>query len=376
MQTTDVVVIGGGIIGCSIAYHLRKIGINVVVVEQGEIGSGASLAATGLLAPIRPFLSPDRSLMQLQLAGIQTLKSLVPELEVDSGISTEFTQTGTLRLNDLPQDHSLDNWIKRWNEIGYPIEMLTDDKLFTLEPGLSPIFHRAIYNSHEPQINAQKLIAAYVSVAKRLGALFLSHQPVQGFIYQGNKVMGVHTLKGDIVCDRLVIAAGAWSGLCMQWLNMHIPVRPLKGQSILLPQSPLPIRHILFHEGMYIAPKSNGTIIVGATQEDTGFDDSIDAGSTSKLVDFAYRLIPSLSSCPVRRIVTGLRPSTTDHNPIIGVVPNWNNVTLATGHGGFGILLSAITGQSIADLIVTGKTSQIIRTFAPDRFSSSFIYAA
>lgn len=358
-QRTDVVIIGGGAIGCSIAYQLRKRSVDAIVVDQGEIGEGASSAATGLLAPIRPFLRSDNPYMKLQLAGLRLFSSLVPELEADSGIVTEYTPTGTLRIVHLPQEQRVHKWISEWQQAGFPIELLIEDLLHQREPLLALDIVGAIYNPQEPQINAQKLVKAYATAALHLGAQLLAHTSATGILRQGNKVTGVRTTYEDIHCKYLVVAAGAWSTLCSDWLSIVIPVRPLRGQSLSL-LSVSPLHHILFSEQVYLAPRVDGTIIVGTTQEDVGFDSSVTSEGIAFLLDAASKVAPSLAKSTVKNVWAGLRPRTPDTRPIIGTVPQWENVILASGHGGFGILLSIVTGQAVADLVVTGQLPSII----------------
>ena len=150
-----------------------------------------------------------------------------------------------------------------------------------------------------------------------------------------------------------------------------MPVSPQRGQILSLkqPLPPLPsLQHIVFGEAAYLAPKSGNTIIVGATREEVGFDKHLTTGGLAWLLNTAIRLTPSLESCAIDRLWTGLRPKTPDQQPILGAAPNWENVALAVGHGSVGIMLSAITGQTIAELVTTGRTPEIVRGFGVEGF--------
>lgn len=369
MGITDVVIIGGGVIGCSIAYQLRKRGAEVAVLDQGAIGAGASRAATGLLAPIRPFLRRDNSYMALQLAGLRQFPALVPELEAESGIAIEYQQIGTLRVVDLKQAGRLNKWIEDWRGAGYHVELLVGENLKQREPGLAPTVTAAIYNADEPQVNATKLVSAYHRAAANKGVTFLAQRQVSGLLRQGRKVVGVATAQGDIACGSLVIAAGAWSAFCCDWLGVALAVRPLRGQSLAL-QLATPLHHILFGEGIYMAPKMDGSVIVGATQEEAGFDATITPEGIASLMRAVEAVAPSLATSAVKSAWAGLRPRTPDRRPIIGLLPGWENVVIASGHGGFGMLLSSVTGQTVAEFIVTGQIPSVILPFAFERFSS------
>jgi glycine oxidase len=150
-----------------------------------------------------------------------------------------------------------------------------------------------------------------------------------------------------------------------------LPIIPQRGQLLSLRQPSEPIRHILIGNGIYIAPKRDATVIVGATKEEVGFDNRVTVGGVHWLLESAVKLVPALEQCSVERMWAGLRPKTPDNAPVLGNVPGWDNVIMATGHNSVGILLSAITGRAITELVVTGLTPEIIRPFSPDRFIHS-----
>ncbi|MFL5652761.1 MAG: glycine oxidase ThiO [Ktedonobacteraceae bacterium] len=371
-HSADVLIVGGGIIGCSIAYFLRKRGIEVIVLEKGHIGAQASSAAAGLLAPIRP-LSQRDPFKALQLAGLTRFSSLVPELEAVSGINVGYEQTGTLRLLPGEKVVPVYTWAEAWRRSGYHIEVLTPAETYKREPLLSPELHGAVSIADEAQVVPVQLVQAYAQAALNLGAMLYAHTEVVTLQRSetGNRITGVRTDQGDLLtCNQLIIAAGAWSAKVGTWLGLTFPVRPVRGELIALQQPSSPLHHIIFDEGIfdediYIAPKPNGTIVVGATKADLGFDTSVSAGGALHLLNVATPLMPALAHCSIERMWAGLRPKTLDSRPLLGPLPSWENVSIASGHGGFGILLSAITGETIAELITTGQAPEIIRPFTP-----------
>jgi len=369
-QITDVVIIGGGIIGCAVAYQLRKQGVDVVVVDKGEIGGEASSAATGLLAPIRPFLKPQNSYLSLQLASLALFPSLVPELESVSGIAIEFERTGTLRVVQARQETRLRAWMQDWQQRGFPIELLTGNELHRQEPALASHIATAIYNPDEPQLNAAQLMNAYARAVENLGTILLTHTEVTGILRRGKRITSISVPQGEIACEHLVIAAGAWSAICGNWLDLAIPVQPLRGQSLALFQPASPVQHIIFGERVYLAPKPDGSIFVGATRDNVGFDCSTTVEGITWLRDAVMRLAPGIDTGSIKRAWAGLRPQTPDTWPILGSAPGWENVFLACGHGGFGILLSAITGQVAAEAIITGQSPLLIQPFGLQRFAT------
>jgi glycine oxidase len=370
--SADVLIVGGGIIGCSIAYFLRKQDVEVIVLERGEIGAQASSAAAGLLAPIRPLCQRD-PFKALQLAGLARFSSFVPELEAISGVTVGYEPTGTLRLLPAEKLDAVQAWAEVWQRAGYHIEMLTSEEVYEREPHLSPGLLGAVSIADEAQVVPVQLVQAYAQAALNQGAHLYNHTEVVALQRSetGKRITGVRTDRGDLLtCHQLILAAGSWSAQCGTWLGLTFPVRPVRGELIALQQPSLPIRHIIFDEGIvdediYIAPKPNGTVVVGATKADVGFDTSVSAGGALHLLQVATQLLPALAYCSIQRMWAGLRPKTLDSRPLLGPIPSWENVVIASGHGGFGVLLSAITGETVAELVTTGTVPEIIQPFVP-----------
>jgi glycine oxidase len=372
-KSTDVVIVGGGVIGCAIAYFLRKRNIGVTVLERGEVGAQASNAAAGLLAPLGPLPGPG-PLADLLLGSFALFPALVAELEDASGIRVEYERTGALRtVRNAKRVAGLRKRMEEWQPLGLQMYWLSGDEARQREPLLAPEICGAIYAPEESQVRAPLLVKAFAQAATRLGAVFYSHGEIKGLQRHGTRVTGVYTSEGEtIACDHLVIAAGAWAARCGDWLGFDLPVSPLRGQILSLRQAglpTLPLRHIVFGEAAYLAPKEDGTIVVGATKEEVGFDAGITADGVIWLLETARKLTPALGRSSVEAIWAGLRPKTLDGQPILGAAPEWENVTLATGHNSVGVLLSAITGQTIAELVATGRTPGVIVPFALTRFN-------
>ncbi len=356
-------------IGCGIAYYLCKAGTEVMVVDADEIGAGASSAAAGLLAPLGPLPGPG-PFADLLLAGFDLFPSLVTELEETTGIELEYEQTGALRVvRDAKRVPNLRKRLKAWQPLGLQTDWLSGEESRQREPLLTPEITAAVYAPEESQILAPRVVQAYAQAAAKKGALFFTSARVTGITRHKTRVTGVQTSEGEAIrCNHLVIAAGAWSARCGEWLNISLPVSPQRGQMLALRQSCPSLHHIIFGEAAYLVPRKDGTIVVGATKDEAGFDRQLTAGGVRWLLDTAMRLIPSLEYSAIERLWTGLRPKTPDQRPILGSAPGWENVTLATGHGSVGILLSAITGQAIAELVTTGKAPEIVEAFAVERF--------
>jgi glycine oxidase len=368
-RTTDVLVLGGGVIGCSVAYHLAKAGVEVLVVDQGEVGGQASSAAAGLLAPLLPF-SSSPEFVELLLASFALFPALVPELEAASGSCIYFERTGALRTaNNAKGVARLQRHLDSWRSWGFQPSLLTGDGARSIEPALSPGICGAVFAPEEAQLKAPALVNAFARAAANTGAAFREHTEVVSLQCRSGRVTGVLTAQGETLsCNHLVVAAGAWSAIGGAWLGLDVPVRPLRGQILLLRQPSSPIRHILFGEGIYLAPKAGDTVLVGATKDDVGFDTRTTPEGMAWLREAAARLVPALEGSELAAAWAGLRPKTPDGQPILGPVPDWGNVTIATGHNAFGMTLSAITGQLMARLVMTADTPDLLRPFSPLRF--------
>jgi glycine oxidase len=370
LKTTDVVIVGGGVIGCAIAYFLRKMQVDVLLLEQGEIGGQASGAAAGLLAPLGPLSGPG-PFADLVLAGFSSLTSLVPELEDSSGIRIGYEQTGALRTVRNPKRVAhLKKRLASWQTLGLQLYWLSGEEACQHEPLLTPDICAAIYAPEESQIQALCVVQAFARAAQRAGAHIYPHQEIKQFLTHDAKVTGVITAQGEsIACDQLIIASGAWASQCSTLLNVTLPIHPLHGQLLSLPQTLPQLKHIVFGEAAYLIPRGN-TILVGATKEEMGFDLTVTEHGTFWLHETAARLIPMLTDSKIQAAWAGLRPKTPDNHPILGFLAPWENVLIAAGHNSVGIILSAITGQCMAEMATTGHMPSLIQPFSIDRFGS------
>lgn len=341
-----------------------------MVVDQGEIGAQASSAAVGLLAPLVPFDNED--FVPFLLASWALFPTLVPELEAASGLAIAYQQTGSLHtINHAKRVARLEQQMHKWQRWGFHTVWLTGDEARACEPVLSERVCAAVAAPQEGQIHPSSLVAAFATAARNKGAFLCPQSGVTGLETKGTHVTGAALSTGEAVaCDSLVIAAGAWSSQrWQQWLGVPIPVRPVRGQALALHQpAATPLTHILFGEGVYLAPRLDETVVIGATTDEAGFDTRVTEEKIAFLLASAHRLVPALQACSLVRAWAGLRPRTADSRPILGRVPRWENVVLSTGHGAFGITLSPLSGLAMTELLMTGQTPEVLRPFSLDRF--------
>jgi glycine oxidase len=368
-RSSDVVIIGAGVIGCSIAYFLSKAGIQVSILERGEIAAESSSAAAGLLAPLAVITGP-RAGAELYLASWSITGEVMAEIEAASGVPIEYQQTGALHLvTNADEQAELRSYAQAWQARGAEITWLTRDDLREYEPVLNPTIEGALYIPHATSIRPRLVTRAYAEAARKLGTQIYEHCEVTGFECSDGKVTAVQTAQGEnIACQRVVIATGAWSAQIGNSLGLSIPVVPARGQILALKQPETPLKHTVFGLDVYLVPKLDNTIYVGATVEQVGFDKSNTAGAIVWLLSSAIQLVPELERAAIANIWSGLRPLSRDSYPILGTAPGFENVILATGHGQGGFELSAITGRTITELITTGQMPALIQPFHLERF--------
>ena len=233
---------------------------------------------------------------------------------------------------------------------------------------LAPDVCAAIYAPEESHIQATAVVRAFARAAQLLGANIYEQQEVSHLLTDNGRVMSVCTTQEEtIVCNQIILASGAWAAQCAAWLAVTLPIQPLHGQLLALPQTPERLKHIIFGNAGYLLPRGD-KLLVGATKEDRGFDATVTDEATSWLYETATQLIPALKESKIQASWSGLRPKTPDSHPIIGFLPPWENVLIAAGHNSVGVILSAITGQGIAEMTTTGVVPPLFRPFSAERF--------
>ncbi len=368
--TTDVVIIGGGIIGCAIAYYLRKQHVDVVLLERDRLGGQASGAAAGLLAPLGPLSGPG-PFADLVLAGFASLLALLPELEEHNGIRMSYERTGALRVvRDRKLVARLQKRMHSWQPLGLQLYWLNAEEARQREPLLAPDVCAAVYAPEESQVQASSVVQAFAHAAGQMGANIYEGQEVSGLLTDNMRVTGVRTTQGETIsCSRIILASGAWAAQCAALLNVSLPIQPLHGQLLSLPQPSPQLRHIIFGNAGYLIPRGN-LLLVGATKDDRGFNAAVTEQGTSWLYQTAMGLVPALNERKIQATWAGLRPHTPDSHPIVSFLQPWENVILAAGHNSVGVILSAITGQGVAEMVTMGTVPPLWKPFSADRFVS------
>jgi glycine oxidase len=371
----DVLVVGGGVIGLSCAWRAAQRGARVAVLERGEPGRGATRVAAGMLAPVGELSFGEPELLELTLAAARRYPEFVADLEAASGTSTGYERLGALHVAlDRDEAAQLRRVHDLQRSLGLEAEWLAPRGCRDLEPGLTPSFHGGVFAAGEAAVDPRALTRALVAACVSEGVEIRAGCEVLDAILAEKRIAGVRVGKRadydlehytrtaadrELRAETVVLAGGAWSGAA-EWLPEHArpPVRPVKGQVLELGRrdGEPPAHRILASERVYLVPRGDGRLIVGATVEEMGFDTAVTAGGVHELLREAYRLLPDVAEMELLGAVAGLRPGTPNNLPIVGPGAI-EGLVLATGHYRNGILLAPLAAAAVADLLAGAPNS-------------------
>ena len=355
MKTWDVIVVGGGIVGLSLAIALRKRGVRVLVLERGEPGREASYAAAGMLADCT--LETPAALQALATASARMYPEFVHELQDESGMKVDLREHGTILLIS-PEHVSERSAFYAENSLPAPLS--------ELEPAISGMNIPAVYLK-ERSVDPRALVAAALKAAKHRGVDISSGATVTDILLSSGRAAGVRTKKTQYGAPCVVNCAGAWAGT---FSTHRFPTRPVKGQMLaVVCSSPNVLRHVIRAPEVYIVPRTDGRILIGSTLENAGFDKRTNADTIHCMHQKAIRIAPALGQARILEAWAGLRPGTPDDLPILGATST-PGYFVATGHFRDGILLTAVTAYVMAQVITGLKPDYDISMFDPARFQN------
>ncbi len=388
-QVFDTVVIGAGVVGGAVAYYLSKEGQKVCLMDRESVGSGASAHGHGVLSLVGKDFIPGAH-FQLGLAGKELFPDFVAAVTEDSGIDPMFHEKQGVSLALVEEERGIYEEALTWQRDYVPMQWLEPEDIRRLEPRITPDALGGVLYRHG-QVDGYRLSLATAQAVERLGGAVLLREAT-GLVAQGRRVTGVAYPGGQVSADAVVIAMGAWSEAARIWLQFPVPVRPLHGQVLQVRPAGDPIE-IFITTGRHgpIFPRRDGVVLVGSIggvsmsgldvdtahvfdPRETGpweYDLQPSEWGRNFMLEQVLKIMPALEDAEVLAHLAGVRPLCADRMPLIGAVPGWQGVYLATGHGTKGIHLSGITGRVLADLMVRGETAaaQDAEAFSPARFA-------
>jgi glycine oxidase len=364
----DVIVIGAGAIGTSIAYQLAKAGVRVTVVDRGQVGGGATGASAGMIQ-----INPDRrtptALTTLETESARLFPSLTAELRERTGMDVGYRPLPLLHLALHAEEEPSLRAHRAWQaDHGVAVAWLDRTAALDLEPSLNPDVRAALHYPNDYQLMPLAFAQALARTAVDLGATVREGTGVDRLLTEGDRVVGVAIGDERLHAGEVVIANGAWASAWSETLHVPIPIRPVRGQMVALRTIGTALRHAVSSVEGYMLTKSDGTTYVGTTLEEAGYDARPTAGGIAGLLALAPRLVPRLADATFTSAWAGLRPGTADGRPLIGRFPGWQGVTMAAGHFRNGILLAPITGELVADLLAGRRPRLPVDDVDPGRF--------
>ena len=385
MNKTDVIIIGSGVIGGSLAWHLARKGRKVLVLEKKDTASGAAGATDGVVGYHTK--KPGKQ-MDLAVQSIRMFDTL--EEELGEPIAYGLRAGGMQPVEDKTQWDILSAIVEEQVKSGVDIRMISAEEARKIEPQLSEDIYGALYSPTGGKINPLKLTMAFTHAAKRLGAEYKYQTEVTGFIIENGVCLGVRTKDEEFYADAVVNCCGAWAGEVAALAGLDLPIKPRKGQlAVTEPIAPfmtatlqcarynvikfrpetIKDENVLkLGQSLSIEQQEEGGLIIGGTREFADFEGENTFVAIDAMMKRAARFFPALRNVSVIRFFSGFRPYTPDGMPLLGPVKTLDHFYMAAGHEGDGIALSPVTGKLMAEHIVDGKPSYDISDFSPNRF--------
>ena len=371
----DALVVGGGVIGLACAWRAAQAGLRVRVLERDIPGAGASGIAAGMLAPVGEASWGEDRLHRLAERSHDAWPSFASELADASETDIGYLGLGALHVAlDRDESDELRRRYELMGELGLEARWLTPSEARKLEPGLTPRCAAAVLAPHEAAADPRMLVRALHIACQRAGVEVLEGAEVVAPIGDGEGIEGVRTARGEEHrALHTVACTGAWTGSA-EWLPREgrPPVRPVKGEILTLraTRGAAPCERIVVSERVYLVPRADGRLVVGATVEELGFDTAVTAGGVLELLREAYRALPEVAELELVETVAGLRPGTPDNLPLIGPGAV-EGLILATGHFRNGILLAPLTAEAVASLLLGEEVAPEVAAADPARFRVS-----
>lgn len=349
MQVYDCVIIGGGISGLLTAWYLRETGMQVALLESGQLGREASWAGGGILSPLYPWRYAA-SVTALASYSQKHFPKFAKDLRKDSGIDPEYVRNGLLILET--DEYQLATHWARTHDV--TLEKIDSNTLHFYEPELTEQTHgEALWMPDIGQLRNPRLLKALQEVLRRAENITLLEQhPVVEVRREGQKIIGVATPQDFFATERVVVAAGAWSGLLLKEMGIQAAIAPVRGQMILFTAQPGLVSRIILSNGHYIIPRRDGCLLVGSTVEEGQFEKHITENAAQDLKYFAISLVPRLADYIISKQWAGLRPGSPNGIPYIGAHPEIDGLYINAGHFRNGVVMGLAAARLVVDIMM------------------------
>jgi len=396
MTRPDALIVGGGVIGCAVAYELAKDGLRVTLLERAGLCAGASGANAALIWP----QAMKRGIeLELTLSCARRFPTLGEEL----GADIEYRRSGGMVAIETDEQWAwMTEYVAGQPAVGLPAELLDGGEARRREPLLAPDLRGAMFAEHGGTINPFRLTLGYARAARERGATLVTGTEVHGLLRRGDRITGVRTSGGDLEAELVILAGGAWSGALAATADLRVPVTPRQGMMVVTEPAPFRLRHVLkpiktdrdmwrFSQpwppdapgtpgydpnlppgkGMGLAQTVAGNLVIGSTSRFVGMDRAPTLAGIRYVLDHACKIAPAVGRLRMLRTWAGLRPYTPDGLPLLGPAPGVDGLVLATGHDGSGIGMSPVSARLIAAVVTKADPPLPLEPFDPRRFRDS-----
>jgi len=366
---SDIVVVGAGIVGCAVAYELARRGASVQIVDDRPAGMGATQASAGVLAPYLE-ARENGPLLALTARSLDLFDSFIERVSTGSGASVAYRRSGTIEVALHEESMARLRQSAEWlSARGVAAEVLDAQATRGEEPRLTGDVTGGLLIAAHGYVAAGELTRALASAARRHGAQLIEHGRVRRIARGAGGDLKVETERGSLTGNGVVLAAGSWSGqIDIDGVRPTVPVRPVRGQLLHLAWNGPVLRRVTWGERCYLVPWEDGTLLVGATVEDAGFDERTTAAGVRDLLEAACELVPHAWTASFLAAKAGLRPASRDELPVIGPSAVLPNLMYATGHYRNGVLLAPLTATLVADALLENRLDPLLSVTSPQRF--------